>query len=58
MLQWAPGWLIAAFVPWIVHILWEAFNFRPQKNIYRVGWTLVAHSLFFTALVSLIFALH
>ncbi len=58
MLRWAPGWLIAAFVPWIIHILWDVFNFRPQKNLYRVGWTLVAHSLFFTGMVSLIFALN
>lgn len=56
--RWAPGWLVVAFAPWMVHILWEAFNVRPQKNIYRVGWTLVAHSLFFAGMVSLIFALN
>lgn len=57
-LGWVSVWLICAFIPWIVHLLWEAFHFQKLKNINRVGWTLVAHSLYFTMLVSLVFVLN
>jgi len=40
------------------HTLGRPIKFRPQKNIYRVGWTLVAHSVFFTVVVSLLFVLN
>lgn len=55
---WTPVWLIFAFLPWIVHLLWEVFYFQKLQNINRVGWTLVAHSLYFTVFVSLIFVMN
>ncbi|MFQ5676533.1 MAG: YwiC-like family protein [bacterium] len=54
-LAWMPPWLLLAFLPWICHLFWEAIHLRSDKNINRVGWMLVAHSLYFTTLVSLIF---
>jgi hypothetical protein len=57
ILTWIPGWLVLAFLPWSVHILWEVFGWQRKESIYRVGWTLVAHAVYFTIFVSLIFAL-
>jgi hypothetical protein len=57
-LTWVPVWLVLAFLPWVLHILWDVFRWQPQKDIYRVGWTLVAHAVYFTLFVSLIFALN
>ncbi|MCG8603768.1 hypothetical protein MJD09_02060, partial [bacterium] len=51
-----PNWLILTFVPWLSHILW-ARSHGTQKSIHAVGWTLVAHSLYFTIFTSLSFAL-
>ncbi|MFQ5602409.1 MAG: YwiC-like family protein [bacterium] len=49
-----PSWLILGFLPWIAHMLWECLYYSPSKNIHRVGWTLVAHSIYFTGSVSLL----
>jgi hypothetical protein len=53
---WTPRWMILAFVPWLVHVLW-ALSHTTQRSIHGVGWTLVAHSLYFTIFTSLSFAL-
>jgi hypothetical protein len=47
------SWLLMAFIPWMIYLVRQGA--QPVKNIDRVGWTLVAHSIYFTAFVAILF---
>ncbi len=51
----ASLWLLAAYVPWMAYILKVVFD-RGRCNIYRLGWRLVLHSIFFTFIVAFLLA--
>jgi hypothetical protein len=50
------GWFLLSYVPWFVYLLINGF--KPVRNLNRVGWVLVAHSLYFTTILSIFFLLN
>lgn len=56
LLNWTSQWLVLAFLPWLFFVLREGYFPRTGKNVNRIGWTLVAHSVYFAIFCSLLFA--
>jgi hypothetical protein len=50
------GWFFIGYVPWFLYLLINGF--KPARNLNRVGWVLVLHSLYFTTVISIFFSIH
>ena len=49
------GWFLLGYIPWFLYLLINGF--KPAKNLNRIGWVLIVHSLYFTTVLSMFFVL-